>query len=410
MVRAFTSSVQSVPVRDAEGNLTGIRSAIVDITERKQAEEALQRYELLARHSRDIILFMRRGDGRILEANAAATRAYGYTHEELLARSIHDLRAPETQELTADQMAEADDQGMLFETFHRRKDGSTFPVEVSSQGATIGATRTLISVVRDITERRRAEEALLRAKEAWERTFASVPDLIAILDNQYQVLRVNEAMARRLGVKPEEAVGLRCYEVVHGLSEPPDYCPHSRTIKDGRQHIEEVHEDRLGGDFVVSTTPLHDDKGQMIGTVHVAHDITERKQMEEELRTSRDELELRVREKTADVLRLAAAVDKSAEAIVITDSSWLVQYANPAFYQLTGYRSDEVIGRDMTFLRSEKEDQSIYEMNRRAAIDGTPKPSRHVIKGKDGTIPVESLISSVRNDSGAITNFVFRLA
>jgi PAS domain S-box-containing protein len=129
--------------------------------------------------------------------------------------------------------------------------------------------------------------------------------------------------------------------------------------------------------------------------------------MEEELRKSRDELELRVREKTADVLRLAAAVDKSAEATVITDPSWLVQYANPAFFQLTGYRSDEVIGREMTFLRSKEEDQSIYEMNRRAAIDGTPKTSRHVIKTKDGTVPVEALISSVRNDSGAITNFVF---
>ncbi len=111
--------------------------------------------------------------------------------------------------------------------------------------------------------------------------------------------------------------------------------------------------------------------------------------------------------KRRNLLRLAVAVDKSAEAIVITDSSWLVQYTNPAFYQLTGYRSDEVIGRDMIFLRSEKEDQSIYEMNRRAAIDGTPKPSRHVINGKDGTVPVESLISSVRNDTGAITNFVF---
>ena len=143
-----------------------------------------------------------------------------------------------------------------------------------------------VAIVRDITERKQTEEALVRAKEEWERTFASVPDLIAILDNQHRVLRVNAAMAARLGAKAEECIGVRCYEVVHGLSEPPDYCPHSRTIKDGRQHIEEVHEDRLGGDFVVSTTPLYDGQGQMIGTVHVAHDITKRKRAEEALQES----------------------------------------------------------------------------------------------------------------------------
>ena len=110
------------------------RSAVIDITERKQAQEVLRRYELLSGHSRDIILFMRRDDGRILEANAAATNAYGYSRDELLTLKIQDLRAPDTHGLTADQMAEANARGILFETVHRRKDGSTFPVEVSSRG------------------------------------------------------------------------------------------------------------------------------------------------------------------------------------------------------------------------------------------------------------------------------------
>ena len=127
--------------------------------ERRRAEEVLHRYQLLAAHTRDIILFMQRDDGSILEANAAATEAYGYSREELLRLSIRDLRAPETLELIADQIAEADKHGLLLETVHRRKDGSTFPVEVSSRGETVDGTRTLISVVRDISERKRAEEA-----------------------------------------------------------------------------------------------------------------------------------------------------------------------------------------------------------------------------------------------------------
>jgi PAS domain S-box-containing protein len=150
-----------------------------DITETKKAEETLRRYELLSAHAWDIILFMQREDGRILEVNSAAVNAYGYSGDELLTRSIQDLRAPDTRGLTAEQMGEADSRGILFETVHQRKDGSTFPVEVSSRGATIGGVRTLISVIRDITERKRREARI-----------AQLTRLYAVLS------QVNEAIVR----------------------------------------------------------------------------------------------------------------------------------------------------------------------------------------------------------------------
>src|ERR671912_1005739 len=84
-----------VPLRDELGRVRGGVGAFLDITERKRAEAVLHRYELLAHHARDIMLFVRRADGRIVEANAAAERAYGYTREELLSRTIHDLRPAE---------------------------------------------------------------------------------------------------------------------------------------------------------------------------------------------------------------------------------------------------------------------------------------------------------------------------
>jgi PAS domain S-box-containing protein len=148
--------------RDLQGNFRQTHCVFQDITERKRAEETLRRYELLAKHSREIILFMRRDDGHILEANAAAVAAYGYSREELLEKTVLDLRAPETHGLFVGQIADADHRGILFETVHRRKDGTTFPVEVSSRGATIGGIRTLVSMVRDITERKIAEKKLHR--------------------------------------------------------------------------------------------------------------------------------------------------------------------------------------------------------------------------------------------------------
>jgi PAS domain S-box-containing protein len=93
-------------------------------------------------------------------------------------------------------------------------------------------------------------------------------------------------MAQRLRHNQEECVGRHCYEVIHGTSVPPEFCPHSRTLLDGGEHIEELHVDSLGGDFLVTTTPLLNKEGEHIGSVHIARDITERKRMEEALRES----------------------------------------------------------------------------------------------------------------------------
>jgi PAS domain S-box-containing protein len=263
------------PIRDRDGKTMGVVLVFRDITERKRMEE---RTEHLASYPQ-------LNPNPVIEVDIFGTITFSNPSSEAMLQKLgldkKDLKILLSHDLDA-----------ILRDWDKKSE-STFYREVLLADRVLGETVHLVpqfKVARvyalDITERKQADEALLQAKEAWERTFASVPDLIAIIDNQYRILRVNEAMARRLGIKPEEAIGLICYEAVHGLSEPPDYCPHSRTIKDGRQHIEEVHEDRLGGDFMVSTTPLHDDKGQMIGTVHVAHDITERKQAEGALRES----------------------------------------------------------------------------------------------------------------------------
>jgi len=102
------------------------RAVMIDVTARKQAEAKLHRYELLAARHRDIILFIELPNGRIVEANVAATRAYGYTREQLLSMTIHDLRAADVPRLTPDQISMAYDQGLLFEMIHRRQDGDIF--------------------------------------------------------------------------------------------------------------------------------------------------------------------------------------------------------------------------------------------------------------------------------------------
>ncbi len=138
---------------------------------------------------------------------------------------------------------------------------------------------------------RTREKALSVAKEEWERTFNAVPDLIALIDREHHILRINRAMAQSLGIPPEQAVGMRCYEIVHKSDSPPASCPHAMLLADGKAHSSEIHDKNLGGDFIVTTSPLTDADGTLIGSVHVARDISERKRVEDALREKTDELD-----------------------------------------------------------------------------------------------------------------------
>ena len=322
----FPVQMDMVSIFGEDGEVLHRVVTLQDITERRQAEENLRRFELISQHSRDIILFMGYKDGRILEANAAALQAYGYSRDELLALTIRDLRAPDTQNLTADQMAQADAGGILFETIHRRKDGSTFPVEVSSQGATIAGVRTLISIIRDITERRQSQEALrlkdqlLRltsemakvggwefdpstGKGTWTDEVARIHDLDPEQETNLEIgLSFYEGESRR---KVEQAVN----DAVE-LARPYDLELEMLTAKGIRKWVRTM------------ALPIVQD-GKVVKVQGIFQDITERKQIEKALQVAHDELEHKVQERTAALSEanalLQALMDNMPDHIYFKD-------------------------------------------------------------------------------------------
>ncbi|NJN99955.1 MAG: PAS domain S-box protein [Anaerolineales bacterium] len=271
--------------RLAEGQLIAF---VRDISLYKQAVEIQIGYELLVGQSRDIILLIRYGDGRILEANLAATKAYGYSREELLALSIHDLHAPETQAQISAQMDQASAQGLLFETIHRHKDGSTFPVEVSSQGTIIRGRPTLISVIRDITERKRAEAALRRSEHKFATAFRTSPDAINInrlSDGLY--LDINEGFTRITGYTREEVLGQSSL-ALNIWANPAERARLVQNLRD-RGEVENLETEFWLKDGSLRTGLMSARLIEIEGEVcilSITRDITERKRMEVALLTS----------------------------------------------------------------------------------------------------------------------------
>ncbi len=170
----------------------------------------------------------------------------------------------------------------------------------------------------------------LGAVEEWQRTFDAVSDPIAILDTDYRIVRVNAVMAERLGLSKDACVGQMCYRAVHGSDEPPSYCPNAQLLRDGQPHTAEICEKRLGGDFLVTVSPLRDSLGKLVGSVHLARDVTEWKKRGFALQ------ELRA--------KLATLAETTHEGIGAINRDGIVSFANHAFAQLLGYEQKELVG------------------------------------------------------------------
>ena len=132
--------------------------------------------------------------------------------------------------------------------------------------------------------------------EGWKFVLNSLPDLIAILNHKYEIIWVNNAMSECLNTSLDSCLGVRCFEAIHGTKLPIDDCPHAKMMVDNKRHTEEVYEPNLGGHFLVTASPIKDKSGNILGSVHIARDITERKIMEDKIKDSLQEKEMLIRE------------------------------------------------------------------------------------------------------------------
>ena len=231
--------------------------------------------------------------GMVLQANNTFSHMVGWDISTLVKKPLKDTIHPDDSALFLGRFRSFfnNPADKRFETRMIHRDGTVIHVELKGQRieddsvemrAGMLAGYLLISVS-DTTARKSAEDAIIRAKKQWEQTFDAVPDLIAIIDEASNVVRVNKALARRLGVEPKDCVGKKCYQVLHEDDARPADCPHQLVQKTGRTSETEGFIRKFNGYFLTTVLPFDPGASSNRWCIHISRDITDRKRAEKEL-------------------------------------------------------------------------------------------------------------------------------
>lgn len=234
--------------------------------------------------------------GRILESNSAYQAMLGYTAEDLLELNYTDLTPekwhPSEARIIEEQVLR---QGYsdVYEKEYRRKDGTVFPVEVRTflLRDDAGQPVTMWAIVRNITARKQLEEAISRVSSEWQTTFDSASDLVMLMDKDFRITRLNRAAMSFLGVPYDQVLGKHCYELMHGTDVPPPECPYVKMKMSMSHEKAELFLPERNIWASISVDPVFDQTGELSSVVHIVRDITELKQLEDQLIHRNQELE-----------------------------------------------------------------------------------------------------------------------
>jgi PAS domain S-box-containing protein len=240
----------------------------------------------------DAVFLLAPEDGRVLYANDTACAYLGYRREELLEMRVGDFCeavAPPggwggfLSRLRTDAAA-------VLETRHRRSDGALLDVEVKAVSVLAGLQPFIVSVARDISERKRAETLLTEERNKVEAIMAALGDGITVQDRDFRIIYQNEVQIHRWG----EHLGEHCYRIYADRDRVCDDCQAEKSFADGRIHhrlvIAETPEGLLHHE--VTACPLRDGAGNIVACVEVVRDITDQKRMEQELQESNEKYRL----------------------------------------------------------------------------------------------------------------------
>ncbi len=191
---------------------------------------------------------------------------------------------------------------------------------------------------------RNSEKQLILSNREWRDTFDTIPDLIAIIDTSYRITRANAAMSAAMKKNGTDNPGASCYQAFHCTNAPLANCPHHRLMIDGLEHSSTNYEERLGGWYQITATPIFDEAGKVVGSIHVAHDVTEPKEREQKLLQSETKYR-QLHGRLIDALDYAENIVESVrEPLVVLDANLKILTVNQSFYATFRVTPEETVG------------------------------------------------------------------
>jgi PAS domain S-box-containing protein len=287
---------------DGEGRLVTCDGLIQDITGHKRAEEALQeseeRYSALFSNNYSVSLIIDPDNGRIVNANDAAARYYGYSRDQLLALGIHDLNRLPPDKVVRNLRRAKDEKEKHFFSTHYSADGEKRYVEIYSGPITVQGKPLFYSIIHDVTDSRLAELALKESEERYRTLVDQLPDYVLVHRNGI-LLYVNPAAASNLGYDAEKLIGNPVFPLI-----APEYHETVRQaiIRRMAGEIIPSYEMKIrAGDGTFRTVLTNGAAITFEGkraSLNVLTDISTLKEAEETIRSANEKLEKRVAERT----------------------------------------------------------------------------------------------------------------
>lgn len=274
--------VQLEGIVEASGHC---RAALIDITERKKAEKRL-RFQAQLLDSVQESVVAADLDGTIIYWGKGAEALYGYRAKEMMGKSVQLIVEPEEREAEEYRMQQVLENGYWSgEYIQKRKDGSTFWAKtfISLVLDENGTPSGMIGIDRDITERKKTEEALITSEQNWYNSFNSLDDVMMIIHRDFSIETINQAGLYLLDIPKETAIGKKCYELIHNVEQPQDFCPFLKTLNSGKPESGEWFVERFNKHFSVKCSPIFDGNEEIIKFVILMLDITELKHTEQKL-------------------------------------------------------------------------------------------------------------------------------
>lgn len=368
-----------------KGKIAGFISIARDLSEQKKAEE---RYANLFHQSHDAII-IHDMKGNILDVNKKTLGLFGYKKAEMLSIKIPDLHPRNELQVSKKAFQNIAKNGFVdFECKFKKKNGNFFDAEVFSSLFESEGETLVQGIVRDITERKLAEEALRKSEMKYRALFEFANDAVFLMSPGGEQVLVNNKAAEMLGYTVEELSGKHFKDII-ASDEYEDAKNKQKGLLDGKSYdpYERVARRKDGTEFPVEVTAtlIRNLEGEPLFIQSVVRDISERKKTEETLKESRE--------------LYRTLVETSPDAVTMTDLEGNFTYVSQRTLQIHGYDdADELIGKNALPLFAPKEREKAVESLKKTIHEGALKNYECTLMRKDGTQFIGEISSSLIKD------------